>query len=400
MANRFDPRRWLRRSSKGTDAGRQRNENGAECSGVNDPGIRVVKSVSASLVPPLEPASVFRTEIVDLGSASNPEFAGIITPLPELSATKTGVDSVFLENAEAYYAKYQGFDYWKMLIEQAAQKLALTDPRLIVEFGCGFGNSTLPLLDLFPDAQLVATDISPNLLAILHRLLAARGQGARCVVAAMDAQKPYLHYGIADLVVGSAILHHLAEPDVFIRRAMDVLKPGGAAIFFEPFEAGNAVLRLICLEVEAEAKRRKVKSNRAVNWLAKIPEQLAPQIFRERRPHWRDRNDKWAFPKSVLERFARENGADLLIYPIHDNRGQFTRHFSYMMDVYAGIPKSELPDWAWKIFDRFDNEIFSPEMLTDLLLEGCIIFRKQHQPAATERENAVDPIMPEARATR
>jgi SAM-dependent methyltransferase len=191
----------------------------------------------------------------------------------------------------------------------------------------------------------------------------------------MDAQKPYLQDGIADLVVGSAILHHLADPAIFIRRAMDVLKRGGSAIFFEPFEAGNAVLRLICLEIDAEARRRRER-NSAIDWLRQIPGQLEPQIFRDKLRGWHDRNDKWAFPKSVLERLARDEGANLLIYPIHDNNQQFTRHFSYMMETYAGIPKTELPSWAWDIFARFDNDVFSREMLTDLLLEGCIIFSK------------------------
>jgi hypothetical protein len=56
-----------------------------------------------------------------------------------------------------------------------------------------------------------------------------------------------------------------------------------------------------------------------------------------------------------------------------------------MMETYAGIPKSELPDWAWKIFDRFENDMFSPEMLTDLLIEGCVIFRKLMPDAAQEQ---------------
>ena len=28
------------------------------------------------------------------------------------------------------------------------------------------------------------------------------------------------------------------------------------------------------------------------------------------------------------------------------------------------------------IFDRYDRETFSPQMLTDLAMEGCIIFAK------------------------
>ncbi|GAU83464.1 hypothetical protein BIWAKO_03390 [Bosea sp. BIWAKO-01] len=37
---------------------------------------------------------------------------------------------------------------------------------------------------------------------------------------------------------------------------MRMLKPGASAFFFEPFEAGNAILRLICQEITREAKYR------------------------------------------------------------------------------------------------------------------------------------------------
>jgi hypothetical protein len=40
-------------------------------------------------------------------------------------------------------------------------------------------------------------------------------------------------------------------------------------------------------------------------------------------------DDKWAFPRSVLEEIALDNDADLQIYALHDNVGQFKRHFSY-----------------------------------------------------------------------
>ncbi|WP_425328518.1 class I SAM-dependent methyltransferase [Rhodopseudomonas palustris] len=60
----------------------------------------------------------------------------------------------------------------------------------MVEYGCGFGNATLPMLDIFPDAKILATDISPNLLKILEGLLSSRGLEDRCVAIAMDAIRP------------------------------------------------------------------------------------------------------------------------------------------------------------------------------------------------------------------
>ena len=328
---------------------------------------------------------MFKVRLVDLGRAEKPAFRGILTPEPEIGAKREGIDAVFLDNAEDYYQKYQGFDYWKMLIEQACTRVGLTEVAAIVEFGCGFGNSTLPLLEIFPNAHVIATDLSPNLLAILKRLLEARDLAHRCTPVAMDAHKDYIEENYADLVVGSAILHHLVQPELFVQRAMQILKPGGAAIFFEPFEAGNALLRLICLTIAEEADRRKL-SNRAIEWLRTIPKSLEPQILRHEAPDWANLNDKWAFPKSVLERIARDVEAELITYPIHDNIGQFTRHFAYMLQTYGGMTKEELPEWCWNIFDRFDRRLFSPEMLLDLPLEGTIIFRKSSSRPTPEVE--------------
>jgi SAM-dependent methyltransferase len=173
---------------------------------------------------PVNFQSMFVHPLQDLGAAEDPAFRGVLSPQPEVGSKREGVNDAFLGQAEDYYKKYQGFDYWRSLISAAAQRVGADDPRLIVEFGCGFGNSTLPMLDLFPNASIVATDISPNLLSILHRLLESRGLTDRCIAVAMDAHKPYIVPGIADFVLGSAILHHLSEPGDFVAEAMPVLK--------------------------------------------------------------------------------------------------------------------------------------------------------------------------------
>jgi SAM-dependent methyltransferase len=331
----------------------------------------------------------FREPLLDLGNCDAPAFRGVLTPASEIGRERKGVNAVFLENAEAYYAKYQGFAYWRTLLLQTLERIDVSRADLVVEYGCGFGNATLPMLDILPSAKIIASDISPNLLAILHGLLESRGLQDRCVAVAMDAQKPLIREGGADLVFGAAILHHLAEPDKFIRTALEVVKPGGAVFFFEPLEGGLAILRLICEEVLREAKRQSYvgRWTQAMRLTNDFANDLRPQIFRSATSGWCDRDDKWAFPRSVLDRMARENNAELQIYGLHDNVGQFRRHFSYMLETYGGMRASDYPAWAWEIFDHYDKDAFSPEMLLDLALEGCIIFRK---PLAARPDLGVD----------
>lgn len=322
----------------------------------------------------------FKESLVDLGVHEAQAFQGVATPTSEIGRDRKGVNAVFLENAEAYYKKYQGFEYWRTLLLQALGRIGVREAHLIVEYGCGFGNATLPMLDILPSSKIIATDISPNLLAILNGLLVSRGLKDRCVAVAMDAHKPYIKEGSADLIFGAAILHHLEEPSAFISSALRVVKPGGWAFFFEPLEGGLAILRLICEEILREARRQSIAGRwtQAMRLTQDFANDLRPQIFRAATPGWRDRDDKWAFPRSILDRIAQENQAEVRTYGLHDNVGQFRRHFSYMLETYGGMKASDYPPWAWDIFDRYDKELFSPEMLLDLALEGCIMFRKPH----------------------
>src|SRR5215211_8753866 len=191
-------------------------------------------------------APAFKQPLLDLGEHESPAFAGVLSPRDEVGTVRAGVNAVFLEDAETYYQRHQGFDYWFGLLKSTTDRLQLLDVTRIVEFGCGFGNSTIPMLDLFPNSTVVATDISPNLLAILRRLINARSLQDRCIPVAMDAQKDYITQEYADVVMGSAVLHHLAEPGNFVRSAMKILKPGGVAFFYEPLEGGYSILRMAC----------------------------------------------------------------------------------------------------------------------------------------------------------
>lgn len=317
----------------------------------------------------------FTQPLYDLGRCEAATFSGVLSPAGEIGAVRLGVNSVFLENAEDYYKKYQGFDYWRKMLSAALEQSNVRKAGLIVEYGCGFGNATLPMLDLLPTSQIIATDISPNLLSILRRLLASRSLEERCVPVAMDAQKPYIKEGVADLVFGAAILHHLLDPMTFVQHAMKVLKPGGVAFFFEPLEGGYATLVAICDEVSAEAKRRNFWDH-SIYVTEMAAADLRPQILRAAMPGWHERDDKWVFPRSLLDDMAAAANSTVTLFGLHDNIGQFRRHFSYMLKTYYLVEPSDYPAWAWEIFDRYDRHMYSRDMLRDLAIEGCIIFRK------------------------
>lgn len=323
-----------------------------------------------------EAARFFEPPLVDLGIVENPAFRGVLSPAPEVGVARLGVSDTFLKDAEKYFEQHEGFGYWKKCFSKAFAHIKVPDAGLMVEFGCGFGNATIPLLELLPNYKIIATDISPNQLAILRRLIDERSYAGRCVPVAMDAHRPYIKAGCADLICGSAILHHLVKPGLFIGAAMRVLKPGGYAVFFEPFEVGYAIVRMLSLDIAAEAKLRKTEGE-VFGWLERFADVLDIQIKRERRPGWHDRDDKWVYPRSVLQRIADENGAELIVYPNHSTVAPFRSHISNFITALGGYELTALPDWAWAKIDRMDNDIFSPEALSDMLVTGCVMFRKR-----------------------
>src|SRR5207248_9280280 len=89
----------------------------------------------------------------------------------------------------------------------------MPDPKIVIDIGSGSGNSVIPLADRFPDADIVATDISPQLLAILRDFLQRRTEDTRRFsLVCVDAASARYNEGVADLIVGAAILHHILDP--------------------------------------------------------------------------------------------------------------------------------------------------------------------------------------------
>ncbi|MFF2846037.1 class I SAM-dependent methyltransferase [Streptomyces sp. NPDC058001] len=102
-----------------------------------------------------------------------------------------------------------------------------SDPRHIVDLGCGTGTGTFALLTRFPEAEVTAVDASAG---HLHRLRErAETLGAadrvRTVLADLDTDWPEL--GRPELVWASASMHHMADPDRTLRKVHDLLSPGG-----------------------------------------------------------------------------------------------------------------------------------------------------------------------------
>ena len=227
-------------------------------------------------------------------------------------------------------------------------------PLTILDIGSGSGNSVIPLLDRFKDAFVVATDISPQLLAILRDYLEARPEyRGRYALVCMDACNDRYRAGVFDLAVGAAILHHVIEPERVVRACERTLVPGGAAIFFEPFAVGNVLLGLAYHDIAKEAARRG-EDSRGLALLREISSDYAARARDSADPSFLALDDKWMFTRRFFESFChRGEWAECHVIPIHGDASPLTDQTRNSLAL-AGIELAELPPWAWASVARFE----------------------------------------------
>jgi len=321
-------------------------------------------------------ASHFAEPLADLG-ALDPAFAGIMAPMSAAGAAKTGVTAQFLEEAAEYHRRYLDTSYWaKQLDEAFATAGGVAPPRTIIDIGSGSGNSVLPLADRFPHAQIVATDISPQLLAILRDGLRRRPEGAdRFGLVCVDAATARYRPGVADLAVGAAILHHIRDPAQVLAACREALRPGGLALFFEPFEAGNAILKLTYQRILERANDLE-RSGKGMRFVARMVEDYVVRSRPPTDPVFERIDDKWMFTHTYFQRIGREQGwADVTTYGLNIDATPLRKQAIVQMRLAAELPPSALPDWAWTIIDETDAGL-SMDLKREWATEGAVLLRK------------------------
>jgi ubiquinone/menaquinone biosynthesis C-methylase UbiE len=307
--------------------------------------------------------------------AKNPALQGIFSPEGETGDT-TGVTDQFLANAAEYHRRYSDVGHFRHLIDRAVDALDVRDPALILDIGSGSGNSVIPMLDRFPRAFVLATDISPQLLAILRDYLEAKPQyTGRYALVCMDATHDPYRPGVFDLAVGAAILHHLIEPQRVVKVCERALKPGGAAIFFEPFEPGLGLMRIAYREILAEASRRG-ESSPGIEHLVRVATDYDARSRDKSDPIFRRLDDKWMFTRGLFESAtsnAAWNGARF--EPVNPGPQPLTDQTRTNIRLGIGADESALPAWAWTMLREYETT-FSPAAQRELMLEGIVMLRR------------------------
>ena len=119
-------------------------------------------------------------------------------------------------------------DYWAAALDWVQAAAAGTARTRLLDLGAGTGTGAIGLAQRFPDAEVIALDVSPVSVAKIAAKAAGAGLAARVrpVEADLDADWPDLGLPL-DLTWASASLHHMADPARVLRDALNATRPGG-----------------------------------------------------------------------------------------------------------------------------------------------------------------------------
>jgi ubiquinone/menaquinone biosynthesis C-methylase UbiE len=288
------------------------------------------------------------------------------------------IHAQFREQAAEYAEAYRDYSHFENLLKRSFAYLGFkrfAEPLTILDIGSGAGNSVIPLLRLFPTATVLASDLSVELLAILKHELDHLGLSSRCALLQLNAETLELKPGSVDVAVGASILHHLLSPQETIVRCAQILRPRGVAVFFEPFEPGNAFVRLIIEAILRDARAETLATD-VREQLQVVAEDIRVRTEPEGSMRMAFLDDKWLLNRTALEQQAAEAGfRTCRVFNLVDIERPFTGKIGTVLKLSLGKPPEALPPWAWETVTALEDH-FTVLGRQDLVMEGGILLQK------------------------
>jgi ubiquinone/menaquinone biosynthesis C-methylase UbiE len=125
----------------------------------------------------------------------------------------------------------------------------LDAPTRIVDLGCGFGKSTWPFKQIYPEAEVIGIDLAAPCLRLAHAKTEALGLAVAYRQADVTTDTG-LESGSADLVTATMVIHELPQPALkgFFAEAARLLKPGGRLAVLDFQFTGDPVRDVAVME--------------------------------------------------------------------------------------------------------------------------------------------------------
>ena len=382
----------------------------------------------------------YKKDIINLGER-NKELEGIYSSnySPDI-INKYIHDDAFTTKIESYVKRYSMYqNAYHNRFQKLFGTLKISIPNStkfsLLDIGTGPGTSTIELLNLFPNAHMVSSDLSLEFLVHLKKDLVDNKLDSRCDLLQLNAEELDFDEAQFDFVFGVSVLHHLYNPEKTIEYCAKILKKNGHAIFYEPMKKGYELLyraytRILDDEKSIELIKEQIK------FFKDFIEDYELRIITDKsNPVFKKLDDKWFFENTWFEKLAEKHGLVLNIASIDSNFSlveklkiewstkfsisnsplksnnpdenlekiwneredlqqvfpeikndefdgmkQWARDFGWNEDPRLEdlIPEGKIPlyeinfpDWVWDIIQKFENSSNNEDMF-----EGCIVLKK------------------------
>ncbi len=321
---------------------------------------------------------------------ADPAFAHILAPGVEVLRdgpiivdrdwSPAGVTGQFTDDAATYHQRYfERLDFTHLI--DYCLTLAQIDrarPCRVLDIGSGSGASVFAACRLLPQAEIVASDISPQLLRMLAGFVDSRDElRGRITTFCFDLHRKFFRPQTFDLVIGAAILHHLLDPRAALANVAAALKPGGRIVLVEPLESGSLMLVamfarvLTVLGQSGAGEGPLARLMRAMR--LDIQSRLGPPV---EKPWTRELDDKWVFDTPYLERLAAELGLSRVdVYPAQPDLSQVYENAFTSLLADSGLAAIEVPQAVQDSVRMFDRGI-GEDLKRELCPTGVIVFTR------------------------
>lgn len=291
-----------------------------------------------------------------------------------------GVTEQFIEDAETYHQRYFArLDFLELIDHCLAAAGVDRDAALnVLDIGSGGGSSVFALCERLPAAHVIASDISPQLLKFLSDFAATREElKGRITACCFDLHVPFFRQECFDIVVGAAILHHLADPAKALKNVASAVKPGGSLVLVEPLEAGSLMLTILFEKVLLVLKAIGQDGGAIAGLMRAMRLDIQARLGVPALKPWTESlDDKWVFDEPYLQTLAQELGlSSVEIHPSHaDFEHMYETCFRSLL-CDSGNAGVEIPPAVLEAIQAFDRGI-SLDLKQKMCPTGIIVFKK------------------------
>ncbi|WP_263971105.1 class I SAM-dependent methyltransferase [Leptolyngbya sp. PCC 6406] len=192
-----------------------------------------------------------------------------------------GIGKIYMGREISQIMGHQGA-YW---LERPSRELAerpqavvdaldLTPDAVVADVGTGTGYMAVRLAAAVPQGQVLAVDVQPEMVTLLHERLATAGiENIKPVQGAVD--DPHLPTAAVDLALMVDAYHEFAFPREMMTHLVTALKPGGQVVLAE-YRAENPLVMIKRLHKMSEAQVRYEMRAVGLRWV-KTDESLPQQ---------------------------------------------------------------------------------------------------------------------------